>query len=120
MDDEPAIRHVLAKMVKSLGHHVAEASDADEALAMMREAPAQIALCDIRMPGHDGQWLIERLGQEFPLMPVAIVSGADELDPRLTLRPGVVGYVLKPVELDQLRWLLTVASDLVGDDITPV
>jgi len=68
----------------------------------MMERPATVALVDIRMPGHDGAWLIERLQKSHPGTAIVIITGIVDLDPRLTLRPGVVGYLTKPFESAQV------------------
>src|SRR3546814_14789563 len=55
-----------------------------------------LALVDVRMPGHDGVWLVDQVVTRFPDTPVALATGLLEMDPQVKLRPGVVGYVIKP------------------------
>ena len=54
VDDEESIRLLLVRILEPLGYAVDAAADADTALEMMQETPADVALCDIKMPGHDG------------------------------------------------------------------
>jgi DNA-binding NarL/FixJ family response regulator len=51
-----------------------EASNVDEALALMTESPADIALVDFNMPGRDGLDLASELRRTYPHMRVAVIS----------------------------------------------
>jgi DNA-binding NtrC family response regulator len=103
VDDEENICEVLARTLVGFGYVVDVALDAEAALVTMMERPASVALVDIRMPGRDGAWLIERLQKSHPRTTIVIITGIIDLDPRLTLRPGVVGYLTKPFESAQVR-----------------
>ena len=103
VDDEESICEVLARTLVAFGYVVDVALDAEAALVTMMERPASVALVDIRMPGHDGAWLIERLQKSHPDTAIVIITGIVDLNPRLTLRPGVVGYLTKPFESVQVR-----------------
>jgi DNA-binding NtrC family response regulator len=114
VDDEESICTVLARTIAPLGYAVDIALDADAALETMRLHPAQVALIDIRMPGHNGIWLIEQLETAYPSTAVIIVTGIRDLDPRVTLRPAVVGYLTKPFKPASVREMVTKAVDLVN------
>jgi DNA-binding NtrC family response regulator len=103
VDDEESICTVLARTLAPLGYPVDVALDADSALEVMNERRVDVALIDIRMPGRDGVWLIERLQKAYPATAIIIVTGIQDLDPRLTLRPGVVSYLTKPFEGEKVR-----------------
>lgn len=113
VDDEESICTVLARTVAPLGYPVDVALDAESALDIMKSCRADVALVDIRMPGRDGVWLIERLQKTYPATAIVIVTGIQDLDPRLTLRPGVVGYLTKPFEVDKVREVVKQAVALV-------
>jgi DNA-binding NtrC family response regulator len=113
VDDEESICTVLARTVAPLGYPVDIALDAESALDVMKDRPANVALVDIRMPGRDGAWLIERLQATYPSTAIIIVTGMQELDPRLTLRPGIVGYLTKPFETAKIREIVKEAVALV-------
>lgn len=104
VDDEGLIRSVMTKWLEALGYEPRAAANADEALRLMTEKPAAVALCDITMPGHDGLWLAERLRSEYPDTAVIMVTGVQEVDATLnSLAVGVVDYLAKPFTRDQLR-----------------
>ncbi len=107
VDDDPTIRTLLERLVTKMGWTAHSAEHAERALELLQQVRAHVVLCDIRMPGYDGAWLIDRILEQWPTVPVVIVSGVAELDPQLTLRPGVAGYVLKPFDAAGLRAALS-------------
>ena len=102
VDDDDGVRKVLTRWVTEMGYAVFAAGDALTALDLMRQYRIDVALCDIRMPGHDGIWLIEQIGRIHPDVAIVLATGLMEMDPMVTLRPGVVGYVVKPFNRDEL------------------
>jgi CheY-like chemotaxis protein len=106
VDDEEGIRRLLGHWVESLGYTVQSAGDADEALQMMQATSIDAAICDIRMPGHDGLWLIDQLRASHPATAIVIATGRTDMDPFVTLRSGVAGYLIKPFRVEELRQAL--------------
>ena len=102
VDDDEGVRKVLARWVSDMGYAVKAAADADTALQIVRDSSIDVALCDIRMPGHDGVWLIEQIGRLSAAPAIVLATGMMEMDPAVTLRPGVVGYIVKPFTRDDL------------------
>ena len=109
VDDDPGIRALLRQVIGGMGHQVAEAADAISALDVLERGEVDFALCDIRMPGRDGVWLVDQIVTRFPKVPVALVTGLQEMDPHITLRPGVVGYVTKPFKPQDLATVIKFA-----------
>ena len=66
------------------------------------------------MPGHDGIWLIERIANLYPSTAIVIATGVRDLDPHLTLRPGVSGYVVKPFVVEDVRKAVKHALTSIG------
>jgi CheY-like chemotaxis protein len=100
VDDEDGIRTVLARLVSGAGHTVTEAPDADAALRALETREANVALCDVRMPGHDGLWLVDEIRRRFPAVGLLFVTAETRLPPASTLKEGVVAHVLKPFNKD--------------------
>jgi DNA-binding NtrC family response regulator len=115
VDDEPGVRQLLTHWVNSLGYTSRMAGDSAAALEVMKSTPINVAVCDIRMPGHDGVWLIDRIRKEFPATAVIIATGMPDLAPTVTQQPGVAGYLIKPFER---RDLATVLSQALMSDAT--
>jgi DNA-binding NtrC family response regulator len=102
VDDDEGVRRVLCRWVADMGYTVSAAADAESALDIMREHPVDVVLVDVRMPGHDGIWLVDQVRRAFPDIAIVLATGLVEMDPMVTLRPGVVGYIVKPFNRDDL------------------
>ena len=103
VDDDEGVRKVLTRWVSDIGYTVKEADSADRALEIMREGEIDVALCDVRMPGHDGIWLLDQMRRFHPDIAAVLATGLLEMDPMVTLRPGVVGYIVKPFTREDLE-----------------
>jgi putative nucleotidyltransferase with HDIG domain len=104
VDDEHGVRDLISRWLLSGGYCVSSAASADAALGVMASAPAAVALCDIRMPGHDGLWLADRLRHLFPETAVIMATGVQDVGAAVdSLRQGVVDYLTKPFGRDRLR-----------------
>ena len=106
VDDDEGVRRVLSRWVADMGHTVQAAADADSALDIMREHQVDVALVDVRMPGHDGIWLLDQVRRLFPETATVLATGLVEMDPMVTLRPGVVGYIVKPFNREDLEQVI--------------
>ena len=103
VDDDEGVRKLLSRWVVDMGYAVKVAPEALTALEIMRAEPIDVALCDIRMPGHDGFWLLDQVRRHYPSIAVVLATGLVEMDPMVTLRPGVVGYIVKPFNREDLE-----------------
>jgi DNA-binding NtrC family response regulator len=103
VDDDDGVRKLLARWVAAMGYTVKVAPDAETALDVMRGFQIDVALCDVRMPGHDGVWLVDQMRRFHSSVAVVLATGLLEMDPMVTLRPGVVGYIVKPFNRDDLE-----------------
>jgi len=102
VDDESQIRELLARWVSADGYEVREADTAEAALAEMRVTPADIVLCDVRMPGETGLWLTGQLRSQFPETAIVLATSDTNVSPQITLQPGVVEYLAKPFTRDEV------------------
>jgi DNA-binding NtrC family response regulator len=122
VDDEAAIREVLGRRLQNWGHQVVTADSAPAALDEMERAPAEIVMCDVTMPVHDGLWLLPQLRDRWPETVVIMVTGAT--DPRTVMNVkalGAVDYVAKPIGREMLhqalqRALAVLESRTAGGD----
>jgi DNA-binding NtrC family response regulator len=109
VDDDEGVRRLLARWVSAMGHTVKVASDAEAALTIMRGCEVDVALCDIRMPGNDGIWLLDQVRRFCPGIAVVLATGVSEMDPMITLRPGVAGYIVKPFNREEFEQVVKLA-----------
>ncbi len=105
VDDEPAIREIVATLLEDEGYRVRHARDGVEALAAIDDDTIDLVVSDVVMPRLDGASLVRKLRRRGHLIPVVLMS-AVYADVDL---PGV-RFVPKPFEIDRL--LGTVASAL--------
>jgi CheY-like chemotaxis protein len=105
VDDESAIREIVATLLEDEGYLVRHAQDGVEALATIGDHTIDLVVSDIVMPRLDGASLVRKLRHQGHRIPVILMS-AVYADVDL---PGV-RFVPKPFEVDRL--LGTVASAL--------
>ena len=119
VDDDEATCRLLGDWTRSLGYRVDVTFGADSALQIIRRGGVHIALCDIVMPGHDGVWLIEQIGKYCPQVAIVIATGLTQMDPRVTLRPGVTGYITKPFKFEDVSAAIGTASNAIANNYRP-
>ena len=107
VDDERAQRELLWRWLDRWGYSVFTAADAATALAMMAAHPADIMVTGMRMPEHDGLWLIERVSANWPRTAIIMASGVVEIEAmQKAQRLGAVDYVTKPFGKELLHQAL--------------
>jgi len=116
VDDDESTCRLLADWTRSLGYRVDVTFGADSALQILQRGGVQVVLCDIVMPGHDGVWLINQIGRQCPEVAVVIITGLTKMDPAVTLRPGVTGYVTKPFNFEELATAIGAAVNAIADN----
>ena len=104
VDDDEASREALAMLLEQMGLKTLAARSGEAALDVLKHAPVDLVLLDIRMPGLTGFDVLTRL-QRRPRRPPVIMTTAsgDSQDVGEALRLGAVGYILEPVRADVLR-----------------
>jgi CheY-like chemotaxis protein len=110
VDDESQIRDLLVRWVSGEGYQVREAATAEAALADMHATPADIVLCDVRMPGETGLWLTSQLRSRFPETAIVLVTSDTSVSPQITLQPGVVEYLAKPFTREEVLEAVRLAA----------
>ena len=111
VDDDEKIRQLLRRWLENWGYTVEEAPNALEALRVMLVHPPSIMFVDISMPGHDGLWLMERVGTKWPGTVMIMVSGVDDVElVRKSKQAGAIDYVLKPFGRETLHQALARAN----------
>lgn len=107
VDDDAAVREVLATLLVEEGHRCATAGDATTALAMVEGEPFDLVLSDLKMPDRDGLWLLEQMNVLSPTVPVVILTGHGGREREQELRDrGAAGFLLKPPSVPQLLQLI--------------
>ncbi|MDB6044777.1 MAG: hypothetical protein JWM63_3328 [Gammaproteobacteria bacterium] len=109
IEDNVDAADALALVVRSLGHEIAVARDAPNALALAERFRPDLALVDIGLPGIDGYELARRLRGEpryAPLYLVAMTGYGREEDRNAARAAGFDVHLVKPAEIEALQALL--------------
>jgi two-component system, NtrC family, response regulator HydG len=107
VDDDPDVRESLAEALAGEGHEVRVAEDAADALRSVAASPPAVVLSDVRMPGDDGIALLRQLRRGWPETDVVMMTAYDDMQTVATaMREGAMDFLVKPVELAQLRTVL--------------
>ncbi len=103
VDDEEPLRRLLRKELGRKGFFVETAPDGQSALSLLKEAPFDVILLDIVMPGIDGISLMKRMKTD-PSSPVIIVlTGKATVETAVeAMKNGAYDYLSKPYKLDEL------------------
>ena len=115
VDDEPAVRLMMARALSAHGYEVRTAADGQAAITILEglgTLPA-IAITDLRMTGGSGEELARLLARRYPELPVIFMTAYVALY-RTAYLPGPI--LEKPFRADQLceliRSVLTASSGL--------
>lgn len=113
VDDEPLARERLVRMIEKLEDHnvIAEADNADAALAAIDEHDPDIILLDVRMPGKDGLALAYEISA-LDCPPAIIFCTAFDQYALDAFGTTAIGYLLKPIKSEQLEDALNKAQKL--------
>ena len=105
IEDEPAIRRVLTKILteESDTYIVDEAEDGLLGLNKIKNEDYDLVLCDIKMPKMDGVEVLEAAKKIKPEIQIVMISGHGDLETAVhTMRLGAYDYILKPPDLNRL------------------
>ena len=103
VDDEPLVRDLLVKFLSLRGYRSLGVGNGAEALSMVEQAPPDLILLDLLMPGMDGSEVLRQLHQREYRGGVIIITAShneDTLDEAWALGPQEV--IGKPIDLEQL------------------
>jgi DNA-binding response OmpR family regulator len=101
VDDEPAIRQMLTRLLAGEGYNVLPATNGAEALEFAGHADFDLVLLDLNMPGLDGWDTFEQLTAKHPLLPVIVITARP--NQRFTaLAAGIGALMEKPLDLQKL------------------
>jgi EAL domain-containing protein (putative c-di-GMP-specific phosphodiesterase class I)/ActR/RegA family two-component response regulator len=113
VDDEPALRRSILRLLHAKGYEVISASDGVEAATLFREDAFDVVLSDISMPGCDGIQLLRSIHCVDPDVPVVLITGEPAVSTAVkALEYGAFHYLTKPVDLHTLDEVLEKAACL--------
>jgi len=103
VDDEVKFLNSIAQRLEMRDFEVTKAADGPQAIAAARAGRFDVALLDLKMPGMDGQQVLEILKAEHKYLEVIILTGHGSVNSAVECtKLGAFGYLPKPYELDKL------------------
>ena len=107
VDDESAIREVLATFLEQYEFAVRTAPDGASALALLQTEPVDVILVDLQMPGISGLEMAVEVHKTTPHIPMALITATPKAIQLVTLRQaGIRRVFAKPFDLEALvAWL---------------
>ena len=101
VDDDRSVRFVLCEALRDAGFDVTGFASADEATAALAQAVPDLLFTDLRMPGTDGQRLLEQVRAAHPALPVIVMSAYTDVPATAgAFRAGAFDFLPKPFDLD--------------------
>ncbi|AXV17781.1 histidine kinase (plasmid) [Neorhizobium sp. SOG26] len=102
IEDDETFAAILRDLSRELGFQSVVAGTAEEALRLAKEFMPSAVVLDVGLPDQSGLAVLDRLKNDVQTrhIPVHVVSGSDHTETAYSL--GAVGYVIKPVNRDQL------------------
>lgn len=120
VDDEPIILRGLVKVIRdaaSPGSDVRSAGNAYEAIELMKTYRPDVTVTDLHMPERSGFELMKEAKEVGLCERFIVLTGHDDFEyVRQALRYGVVDYLLKPIDKDEISALLGKIEDLLPSD----
>jgi two-component system response regulator AtoC len=115
VDDELGLRHTLTLILQAEGHTVRAASDGAAGLDRLAEAPADLIICDVRMPGLDGLGFLEKYRDTGGTALVIMMSAYGDDEAALeAIRRGAYDFIAKPFRADQVLLVVRKAIEREG------
>lgn len=110
VDDEPDIRELIGITLQRMGLQAMYAGGQREAENVILNERPDLCLTDMKMPDGNGLDLVAWIQEHIPGMPVAVITAHGNVESAVTaLKFGAFDFVSKPVDIKDLRRLVTAA-----------
>ncbi|MEW8102173.1 MAG: sigma-54 dependent transcriptional regulator [Candidatus Thiodiazotropha endolucinida] len=114
VDDEAAIRQVLAEQLTRSRHTVEQADCGEEALKMLQSSDFDVCICDLRLPDLDGIEVIRRCRVKEMEIAFLMITAFASVDTAIeAMKLGAYDYLMKPVQLEDVLIRLDHIADIV-------
>lgn len=103
IDDEPAVRQILAAAVKKAGYTVDTAATVTEGASKLVRGDADVALCDIHLPDGSGLDLVRSMKESGSETQFIMVTAFASVETAVeALKAGAADYIIKPANIEEL------------------
>jgi DNA-binding NtrC family response regulator len=112
VDDEPALRTLMAQRLVARGFDVVEADDGEKALQLLEQFAFDVVVTDLRMPGVDGTRVVQAALERYPGIVAIVITGYGTVrDAVEAIKLGAADFVAKPFQFDELMHVLQKALE---------
>lgn len=122
IDDEPLIRKGTIKKLAAMEDRIAcvgEAGDGASGIALIEEKHPDFVILDMQMPGMDGTELLPYLAQNYPELPMIVISGFRNFDYiKQAISSNAIDYLLKPFSKEAIQECVQQAIDRLDNSQT--
>jgi two-component system, NtrC family, response regulator AtoC len=114
VDDDPIACREMKRSLQKDRYLVETFSDGESALNRMKQAPFDLVVCDLKLPGQNGLQVLRETKERHPNMEFIIVTGHSSVDSAIeAIQSGAFHYVTKPIKQAVLRALASKALEKV-------
>lgn len=112
IDDDDLVSLSLKKVLIKLGYNVETCLDGGESYQKIQEFDPHIILLDIYLTSHNGLDLLKEFKKRFFHIPVIMITGYSDVNIAVSaIKTGAFDFLLKPIDLDQLKLVLNKALE---------
>src|SRR5688572_4836807 len=112
VDDEPALRSLMAERLSERGYEVVEADSGERAVELLARFAFDVVITDLRLPGIDGTRVIEAARERYPGIVAIVITGYGTVkDAVEAIKRGASDFVAKPFQFDELVHVLEKAME---------
>lgn len=110
IEDDVAFCKVLEKFLTKNGHDVSTSFSASEAKSKIAEKTFDLIITDLRLPNYDGLDLLGEIKQDFPTVPVVLMTGYADINTAVkAMKRGAFDYISKPFNPDEVLLIINKA-----------
>jgi len=114
VDDDASICEAL-EMILGEDHQVVTCSTAEAALERLDHKPFSVVLCDINLPGANGESLLAAIKATWPSTEVVMITGGKDVQTAVRcMRLGAYDYIAKPWDVSEMRTVVDRAAEKSG------
>jgi len=122
VDDDRVGRETLSEAVSEMGHRALDAPNGLAALGLLEHENVDLVLTDLRMPDMDGLELLDHIKRRDPTIFVILLTAYATVNTAVeAMRKGAFNYIMKPIDLEQVKAQLDTAlraRDLLLENIS--
>jgi DNA-binding NtrC family response regulator len=112
VEDEPALRSVVAEQLADRGYTVDQVDSGEGALARLADFAYDAIVTDLRMPGISGSDVVDRALERYPDIVAIVMTGYGTVkDAVEAIKRGASDFVSKPFQIDELAHALEAALE---------